>query len=43
LNSRAKLIEYRRGRITILDRAGLEKLSCECYPVVRAQFDRLVP
>ena len=40
---RAKLIEYRRGRITILDRAGLEKLSCECYPVVRAQFDRLVP
>jgi CRP-like cAMP-binding protein len=40
---RARLIEYRRGRITILNRAGLEKLSCECYPVVRAQFDRLVP
>ncbi len=40
---RARLIDYRRGRITILNRAGLKKLSCECYPVVRAQFDRLVP
>lgn len=40
---RAKLIEYRRGRITILNRKGLEKLSCECYGVVRAHFERLVP
>ena len=40
---RAKLIEYRRGRITICNRSGLEKLSCECYQVVRALFDRLVP
>jgi CRP-like cAMP-binding protein len=37
------LIKYARGRITILDRRGLEKLSCECYPVTRANFDRLVP
>jgi CRP-like cAMP-binding protein len=37
------LIKYARGRITILDRAGLEALSCECYPVVKASFDRLVP
>ena len=37
------LLRYSRGRITILNRKGLEKLSCECYPVVRATFDRLVP
>jgi CRP-like cAMP-binding protein len=37
------LIKYARGRTTILDRRGLEKLSCECYGVVRANFDRLVP
>ena len=37
------LIKYTRGRITILDRPGLERLSCECYGVVRAHFDRLVP
>lgn len=37
------LIKYTRGRITILNRRGLERLSCECYGVVRAAFDRLVP
>lgn len=37
------LMKYSRGRITILNRRGLEKLSCECYRVVRATFDRLVP
>jgi Mn-dependent DtxR family transcriptional regulator len=37
------LIKYSRGRITILNRRGLERLSCECYAVVRAAFDRLVP
>jgi hypothetical protein len=32
----AGLISYRRGRIQVLDRAGLEKASCECYAVVKA-------
>jgi CRP-like cAMP-binding protein len=36
------LIQYRRGIITILDRAGLEALACPCYQVVRAEFDDLV-
>jgi len=35
----AGLITYRRGNITILDRPGLEKASCECYAVVRERFD----
>ena len=39
----AGLIHYRRGRITVLDRPGLEKRSCECYEVVRTEFDRLLP
>src|SRR5881227_583792 len=37
------LISYRRGRITVLDRPGLEARSCECYQVVKAEFDRLLP
>jgi CRP-like cAMP-binding protein len=37
------LIRYRRGRITVLDRPGLEARSCECYRVVKAEFDRLLP
>jgi CRP-like cAMP-binding protein len=37
----AGLIRYSRGRMTILDRKGLQAASCECYAVVRAQFDRL--
>ncbi len=40
---RAGLIEYQRGRITVLDRVGLEARSCECYEVVRKEFDRLLP
>jgi CRP-like cAMP-binding protein len=40
---RNRLIDYKRGRILIRDRAGLERLACECYHAVRAQFDRLVP
>ncbi len=40
---RAGLIEYSRGRITVLDRPGLEARSCECYGVVRKEFARLLP
>jgi CRP-like cAMP-binding protein len=40
---RAGLIEYQRGRITVLDRAGLEARACECYAVVKKEFDRLLP
>ena len=35
----AGLISYRRGRIQILDRRGLEKASCECYAIVKERFD----
>ncbi len=37
------LISYARGRIKVLDRAGLEKRSCECYGVVKREYDRLLP
>ena len=40
---KAGLIKYSRGRITVLDRAGLEKRTCECYAVVKKEFDRLLP
>jgi CRP-like cAMP-binding protein len=39
----AGLIRYSRGRITVLDRGGLEKRSCECYAVVKKEYDRLLP
>ena len=39
----AGLIRYTRGRITVLDRPGLEKRSCECYSVVKKEYDRLLP
>jgi CRP-like cAMP-binding protein len=39
----AGLIKYSRGRITVLDRAGLEARTCECYGVVKKEFDRLLP
>ncbi len=38
-----KVIEYARGRITVLDRKKLERLSCECYAVVKKETDRLLP
>ena len=37
------LIRYTRGRITILDRPGLEARTCECYAVVKKEYDRLLP
>ncbi|MEO5660321.1 MAG: Crp/Fnr family transcriptional regulator [Polaromonas sp.] len=40
---KAGLISYARGRISVLDRAGLEHRSCECYEVVKKEYDRLLP
>ncbi|MFN9708385.1 MAG: Crp/Fnr family transcriptional regulator [Burkholderiales bacterium] len=40
---RSGLIHYRRGHITVLDRDGLEHRSCECYRVVRSEYERLLP
>ncbi len=39
----AGLIHYSRGRITVLDRDGVEARVCECYQVVNREFDRLLP
>lgn len=39
---RAGLISYARGQLTVLDRAGLQKRSCECYSVVKKEYDRLI-
>ena len=39
----AGLIKYQRGHITVLDRAGLERRVCECYAVVKREYDRLLP
>lgn len=39
----AGLIRYSRGRITVLDRARLQERSCECYEVVKKEYDRLLP
>ena len=40
---RRGLIQYRRGHITVLDREGLENQSCECYEVIRSEYERLLP
>ena len=39
---RAGLISYARGHITVLDREAPEKRSCECYAVVKKEYDRLL-
>jgi CRP-like cAMP-binding protein len=39
----AGLIRYARGHITVLDREALEERSCECYSVVKKEYDRLLP
>jgi CRP-like cAMP-binding protein len=39
----AGLIRYARGHITVLDRVGLERRTCECYAVVKTEYDRLLP
>jgi CRP-like cAMP-binding protein len=39
----AGMIRYTRGRITVLDRPALEKRTCECYAVVKKEYDRLLP
>ena len=42
LLKRRNLIHYRRGRVRILDRKGLEKTACECYAIIRAEHENLV-
>lgn len=37
-----KLLGYRRGEITIVDRAGLEKVSCACYQALKAVYERVL-
>ncbi len=39
----AGLIRYSHGHIAVLDLAGLEERVCECYSVVKREFDRLLP
>ncbi|MDD0809325.1 Crp/Fnr family transcriptional regulator [Curvibacter sp. RS43] len=39
----AGLIRYARGHITVLNRPGLEQRTCECYAVVKKEYDRLLP
>jgi hypothetical protein len=39
----AGLINYSRGQITVLNRPRLEAQACECYGVVKKEFDRLLP
>lgn len=40
---KAGIIKYARGHISVLDRAGLERRSCECYGVVKKEYARLLP
>lgn len=40
---RQRLIRYTRGRIQVLDRPGLMQCTCECYGVIKKEYDRLLP
>ena len=40
---RQGLISYSRGHIRVLDRAGMEACTCECYKVIKTEYDRLLP
>jgi Mn-dependent DtxR family transcriptional regulator len=40
---RQGLIQYSRGRIQVLDRQGMQASSCECYEVIKTEYDRLLP
>jgi Mn-dependent DtxR family transcriptional regulator len=40
---REGLLQYSRGIITVRNRAGLEAAACECYAIVRLEYDRLLP
>jgi CRP-like cAMP-binding protein len=40
---KAGLISYARGKIDVIDRAGIEARTCECYGVVKKEYDRLLP
>jgi CRP-like cAMP-binding protein len=39
---RAQFVRFWRGRVTIMDRQGLEASACECYEIIRQEFDRLL-
>ena len=39
---RAELIRFKRGRVTVLDRSGLEQKVCECYGVIKREYARLL-
>jgi DNA-directed RNA polymerase subunit N (RpoN/RPB10) len=40
---RAGLMRYTRGKIEVLDRLGVEERCCECYKVIKDEYDRLLP
>jgi Mn-dependent DtxR family transcriptional regulator len=40
---RAGFVEFSRGRVEVVDRAGLESAACKCYAVTREVYDRLLP
>jgi CRP-like cAMP-binding protein len=41
-HQQADLVAYQRGMLTVLDRPGLEAAACECYRIIKAEFDRML-